>query len=244
MKKMTLKKITSNAAIIILIAVSAVIYLIQFIFFHDIRDTAFYMLQDWAFLPIQIALVTIIAGKIINEHEKAERIEKTRMLAGSFFREVGDELMSDLVPCIENRAELSSILHITPEWGEKDFRLAAEKVKSTSINLNCGPEDFKMAAGLLAEKRLSLLVIAANPDLLEHEEFTDMMWAVFHLSDEFTLRGDPSGLSRADLDHLNSDTCRVAEGLISNWLCSLAYIRKEYPYLFLLEAARNPFSLQ
>ena len=36
----------------------------------------------------------------------------------------------------------------------------------------------------LAKKREILLHLLENPNLLEHESFTDLLWAVFHLSDE------------------------------------------------------------
>jgi hypothetical protein len=47
-----------------------------------------------------------------------------------------------------------------------------------------------------------LLGLMANPNLLEHESFTDLLWAVFHLTDELTHREDVSALADADLEHL------------------------------------------
>jgi hypothetical protein len=34
---------------------------------------------------------------------------------------------------------------------------------------------------------------------------------------------------------------RVVSSLLANWLCHMGYLMEQYPYLYLMEAARNPF---
>ncbi|MEA5074550.1 MAG: hypothetical protein VB030_10285, partial [Eubacterium aggregans] len=76
---MMMKKYTTPIIIGILFGISALIYAVQFFVFHDSRDTFFYLLQDWAFLPVQIAVVTIAVGKLVESREKKDRMEKTQM---------------------------------------------------------------------------------------------------------------------------------------------------------------------
>ena len=56
-----MKKVKSGFPIILLLVVlSLVLYMLQLYVFHSPRDTAFYVLQDIAFLPLQVALVTVM----------------------------------------------------------------------------------------------------------------------------------------------------------------------------------------
>jgi hypothetical protein len=237
-----MKKYAAALETIGLLALSAVIYGCQIILFRDSRDTAFYLLQDWAFLPVQIAVVTIAVGKISGEREKRERISKTKMLASSFFSELGDELLRRLLRCAPDLSNLASALQIQPSWRAAEFRAAASAVERGTPVLRCGAEDLEDLRALLQRKRLELLVIASNPALLEHEEFTDMLWAVFHLTDELGARESLQNLPEADAEHLNLDAERVLRALLVNWLCNMDHVRAEYPYLFAMELGRSPFA--
>ena len=227
----------------LLIGCSAAIYTLQLFLFHDWKDTAFYMLQDWAFLPIQIALVTIIVGEIMNEHEKQERLEKTRILTSSFFSDFGTELISLMIPKMINFPSVAANIAMNESWTQKEFDKAAASIQTSALQLACSPDDFRQIKSLLDAKRMTLLVIASNPSLLDHERFTDMLWALFHLNDELAYRTDLDHLSQMDLLQLNVDAQRVLSETLVNWICHLEFLQKEYPYLFQLEVHRNPFSV-
>jgi hypothetical protein len=89
--------------------------------------------------------------------------------------------------------------------------------------------------------RTFLLGLLENPNLLEHEAFTGMLWAVFHLADELSARATVSGLPDADLDHLSGDIKRAYGILIVQWLTYMKHLHKDYPYLFSLAMRTNPF---
>lgn len=67
-------------------------------------------------------------------------------------------------------------------------------------------------------ERSFLLGLLTNQNLLEHEEFTDLLWATFHLLEELTYRHDFSRLPKSDLDHLVGDLNRVYALLICRLL--------------------------
>jgi hypothetical protein len=73
-------------------------------------------------------------------------------------------------------------------WTKQDYKPAVEELQKASIPLQCTGEDFFKLKKILDEKRMTLLVIASNPSLLEHEAFTDLLWAIFHLTDELSYR--------------------------------------------------------
>ncbi|HUM84465.1 MAG TPA: hypothetical protein PLN48_11955 [Lachnospiraceae bacterium] len=224
-----------------LAALSALLYFIQFVLYHDLRDTTFYMLQDWAFLPLQVALVTVIVGSVVEGREKANRLEKTQMLTSTFFSEVGLDLLKMLEPAVKNADVLKNSLAIAPEWTSQDFAKAKAAVRTADPAVELKTEEMKKLRELLCAGRMAMLVISSNPALLEHEGFTDMLWAVFHLTDELSLRNLDT-LSQADRAHINSDAQRVLTETLANWVRHMEHLKKEYPYLFQLEVYRNPFA--
>jgi hypothetical protein len=73
---------------ITLLGISALAYLAQIAVFHDARNTIFYMLQDIAFVPIQVLLVTMIVNELLTRREKLEMQNKLNMVIGAFFSEL------------------------------------------------------------------------------------------------------------------------------------------------------------
>ncbi|MPN52771.1 hypothetical protein SDC9_200434 [bioreactor metagenome] len=103
------------------------------------------------------------------------------------------------------------------------------------------PENLTELKKLLAGKRMFLLVMLSNPALMEHQSFTDMLFALFHLTDELLARERLDDLPEADLEHLNRDVNRVLRAVLIHWVGYLRHIQADYPYLFSLELRRNPF---
>lgn len=94
---------------------------------------------------------------------------------------------------------------------------------------------------LLVGKRNFLVNLFQNPNLLEHESFTDLLWAVFHVTEELESRVDVKKLSDADCKHIAGDIRRAYVLLISEWLNYMKHLRSDYPYLFSLAMRTNPF---
>ena len=235
-----MKRNTAIAAILALFACSAVIYGIQFVLFHDSRDTLFYMLQDWAFLPIQIAVVTIVAGKVVDDHEKEARLDKTRMLASSFFSDPGTEFLEKTLGYAVNASAIVPIFRVDDTWTARNFSEARDKVRALSLDMCLKPEDYVALRSFLREKRLAVQILVSNPLLLEHESFTDMLWAIFHLSDELEARKSFETLPESDIEHLNKDMEYAVRETLANWICHMENVKDTYPYLFMLETGREP----
>jgi len=88
-----------------------------------------------------------------------------------------------------------------------------------------------------------LLGLLENPNLLEHESFTNLLWAVFHLTDELAHRSDLVKLPDTDYQHLAGDMKRVYHQLIIQWLNYMKHLKQDYPYLFSLAMRTNPFDI-
>ena len=80
-----------------------------------------------------------------------------------------------------------------------------------------------------------------NPVLLEHETFTELLRAAFHLFEELDFRTNIASLPQADMGHIRTDMERMYGLLISEWLDYMKYLKENYPYLFSLAIRTNPF---
>jgi hypothetical protein len=80
-----------------------------------------------------------------------------------------------------------------------------------------------------------------NPTLLEHESFTDLLRAVFHLTEELAYREDLSRSPTSDRAHIAGDINRAYHLLVHQWVDYMEYLKMNYPYLFSLAMRTNPF---
>jgi len=138
-------------------------------------------------------------------------------------------------------SEISRKLVITNESFEKEFLKICKSVINHTYNIDSKRGDLENIKNFLKEKRQFLLNLLENPNLLEHESFTNLLWAVFHLTDELTHRRSLNGLPETDYQHLAEDIKRAYHLLIIEWLYYMKHLKANYPYLFSLAVRTNPF---
>jgi hypothetical protein len=221
-----------------LLASSVLLYLMQYLAFGDARSTLFYLVQDLAFLPISVLVLTFIVSGVLEQRERQTLLHKLNMIIGAFYSEVGNDLIRRITAFDpdedEVRDQLSLMSDSTALSQARDRLEGNRPVESRRGDLTA-LRDF------LAVKREFMLVLLENPNLLEHETFSELIWAVLHLTEELTARADPSHLSDADLDHLSGDLQRAYRLLTIEWIGYMTHLRVEYPYLYSLAARMNPF---
>jgi hypothetical protein len=226
---------------VLLICLSAALYLLQIRIFHAERDTFFYLVQDLAFVPIQVLIVTVIVDQVLRIREKAAMLNKLNMVIGTFFSETGSALLKQFGRFDLHFNEIRKSMLVTANWNEQAFREASRSVGTLPFRLDVTQGDLKEVKQLLTEKRDFLLRLLENQNLLEHDTFTDLLWAVFHLSEELQARADLENLSTPDREHIAGDMKRAYALLITEWLAYMNHLKKEYPYLFSLAVRMNPF---
>jgi hypothetical protein len=224
-----------------LIGLSAALYYLHFVIFKDAHHIFFYLLSDIAFIPIDVLLVTLILHQIITKHEKQLMLKKMNMVIGAFFSESGTQLLRFLVPFDKKIGVLKQKLIFDKNWQQKDFDAVIVALKTHVYEIDPKKGELAALRGYLILHRTFLLGLLENPNLLEHEDFTGMLWAVFHLADELSARATVNGLPEADLDHLAVDIRRAYSIIIVQWLSYMKHLHKDYPYLFSLAMRTNPF---
>lgn len=85
-----------------------------------------------------------------------------------------------------------------------------------------------------------MLSLLANQTLLEHETFSDMLWALTHLGEELAARPDLTSFGGADAAHIAIDLKRAYSLLGVEWLAYLEHLQTAYPFLFSLAVRTNP----
>lgn len=208
--------------------VSAAIYILQILIFHDPRNTFFYIFQDLAFMPVSIAIATLLIGDLVDRHETKERIEKTRMLTSTFYTHVGVYLIEAMLQVTDERAQLGSALAVQCD-SEDEVRKVQNRVKELDLHVHLTKECYDRVTDLMDQSSTAMLVLASSPVLLEHEEFTDMLWGIFHLTDERRIRGEYENLTEEDRLHLEKDYARVLTKLVSEAIANAQYLQKVYP---------------
>ena len=225
----------------IFLALSGILYFVHYLIFRDVHHIFIYMVGDLAFLPLEVFIVVLVIERILSRRDKQSMLQKLNMVIGAFFSEVGHYLLQDLLTYFDNRAQISQYLNITQNWTKKDFRNAS--ISAHHLHIDVKPEsiDLEGLKVFLAQKRTFLLTLLENPNLLEHDRFTDLLWAVTHVDEELAARPSLKDLPERDLEHIANDIRRLYDHLASEWLDYVEHLKANYPFLFSLVLRTHPF---
>jgi hypothetical protein len=200
-----------------------------------------YLIGDIAFVFIEVLLVTLIIHQLLDQREKRSKLHKLNMVIGTFFSEVGTDLMKSFIEFDAHIDKIRRNLMATDQWPVRQFSEVNKSLMNYDFKIETQRGDLEKLKRFLIGKRDFLLRLLENPNLLEHESFTDLLWAVFHLAEELENRVDVKKLSDTDSAHISGDMKRACILLISQWLLYMKHLKTNYPYLFSLAVRMNPF---
>ncbi|NIM89601.1 MAG: hypothetical protein GTO17_01480 [Candidatus Aminicenantes bacterium] len=233
------------AITLLLIAASAVTYTIHYFIFQDVHHIFIYMIGDIGFLFLDVLLVILFIERILARREKRAIMKKLNMVIGTFFSEVGLELLKKFSDFAQNSRVLEKQLDIKPDWNKKDYKKAIAATQSFPYEIKIEKTSLSHIREFLLSKRPFMLRLLENPNLLEHDRFTDLLWAIFHLTEELALRGDRyEEFPESDLKHLAGDLRRTYSQITTEWVAYTEHLQKSYPFLFSLAARINPMNPQ
>ncbi|MDC0977621.1 hypothetical protein OAR19_00015 [bacterium] len=225
-----------------LVVVSIAIYYFHFVLFHDAHHIFIYLVGDIAFVPIEVLIVTLIIHQVLNSREKRAKLKKLNMVIGAFFSEVGTDLISFYANFDPQSKEIQEKLLVDNKWTKDNFMKTKSCMQGYNYAIKINKREVVKLREFLIKKRSFLLRLLENPNLLEHDTFTDLLWSVFHLTDELMHRKKISRCSKNDLEHIENDIKRSYCLLIKEWLVYLQHLQADYPYLYSLAVRINPFN--
>ncbi|GFO68238.1 hypothetical protein GMLC_18170 [Geomonas limicola] len=225
-----------------LLLVSLVLYLADYYAFGRLGEIGFGFMSNVAFLPVYVLFVTLMLERVIKNREREAMMKKLNMVIGIFFSEVGTQLLRDFLDFFPDGHQISLHLRPTPQWKDQNFQEALQFLKAQDIRLDSRRGDLARLKDFLLEKKGTMLALMENPNLLEHDAFTDLLWAVFHLIEELQARRSLVGLPESDLDHLSGDMKRAHTHLLVQWVSYMWHLKRDYPYLYSLAVRTNPMN--
>ncbi|MCX6689497.1 MAG: hypothetical protein NTZ39_07400 [Methanoregula sp.] len=226
---------------IVLIVLSILIYVADFLIFRDAQHLFLFFIGDLAFIPIEILIVSLIIDHLLGSREKQQRMEKLNMVIGMFFSTIGTPLLAMLSRADPNIASVQPHLVVGEGWQASQYHDVQVCLEAHRCNIESSRIDKEVLRNVLVQHEDFLFRLVENPLVFEHESFTDLLLAVNHLTEELKARGDLSVLPAADQAHLTVDMQRVYVRLVHQWLRYMEYLRDHYPYLFSLAMRKNPF---
>ena len=223
-----------------LLVVSFVLYALHFVFFKDLRHICLWSLTSLAFLPISVLVVTLLINRLLNAREKALRLDKLNMLIGTFFSNVGMELLRFFSSWDANNQYLRNHFGTADVWSKIHPREVKRLLTQHSYEVTIKAEGLDELKQFLTGKIDFLMRLLENPNLLEQEIFAELLRAVFHLTEELTYRENIPCLPDSDIGHLAGDVKRCYGLLVREWADYMRYLKTNYPYLFSLAIRTNP----
>jgi hypothetical protein len=240
-----MKKIYENWTFriaLLLLAASVLSYTIHYFIFQDAHHIFIYMIGDFGFLFLDVLLVLLIIERLLASREKKSILHKLNMVIGTFFSEVGLELLRFFSDFVENAELLESEVLINPQWDKKRFQESQSKAMAFEYSIVFDVERLERLRDFLKSKHSFLVRLMENPILLENQRFTDLLWAVFHLSEELNFRDSLQNLPETDIAHLKTDLRRAYSKIVTEWIAYTEHLKSRYPFLFSLAVRINPLN--
>lgn len=189
-----------------------------------------------------LGVIANITEIMLAKREMESRMKKLNMVIGVFYSEVGLGLLGPFSEYDPDFDVIRPDLIVKANWTDKDFLKTNKNSLNHSYAVDMSRVDLPVLKGFLMEKRDFLLRLLENPVLLEHQSFTDLLRAVFHLTEELAYRVSFDNMPKADREHLATDIKRAYHLLVSEWIAYMKYLKNSYPFLFSLAIRTNPFN--
>jgi hypothetical protein len=237
-----MKPLSWEAKLGIALVVSAVlVYVVKFLVLGDPENTYYYVFNALGFLPLNVLLVTLILNQLLSIRAKRDRLQKLNMVIGTFFSTTGTELLTQLSDADPSLSEIRGKLVVTSGWTRAEFARVRTDLLRHSFQVDAAKVDLVQMRCFLDGKSEFHIRLLENPAMLEHATFTDLLRAIFHLTEELDRRRDLASLPVSDVAHIAGDLRRVYSLLAAEWLRYMEYLKNNYPYLFSLAMRTNPF---
>ena len=156
-----------------------------------------------------VGLVANSIEYLIVKRERSDRLEKLNMIVGVFYSQIGTKLLRKFSTADPKISEICSALVVSNNWSDNDFTGAFDKLKHHSYHLDSREISLGELQEFLMQHQGLMLTLLENPQIFEHDRFTDLLHAVFHLTEELNARERLTDLPVTDYAHLSVDLTRV-----------------------------------
>jgi hypothetical protein len=143
--------------VILLATVSGAVYFIHYVIFKDPHRIFIYMVEDIAFIPIEVFFVTLIIHRLLEYRDKRSKLKKLNMGIGAFYSEVGNSFIKDIISFDSQVDEIRKGLLIDNSWTAREFNNIAVKSKEYRYSIETQPGDLVKLKRSFWQSELSFL---------------------------------------------------------------------------------------
>lgn len=227
---------------IVLVIVSLILFYIQSRLFNDSSYIVSLIFANIAFIPLNTFFTAFIIENLIEKRNTYHKMEKLIMIKGVFFSEFGSELLEKLIKYDSDSNYISLEAHVNKNWGTKEFKEFNRVIDSHKFESNINRIQLLEISELINKNKDFLLSIITNPVLMEHEIFSDMTVALFHLKEELQDIYINTNYLCCDDAHLRDDIKNLYRLMTKNWAAYMKHLKDAYPALFVKAMIHNPFN--
>jgi hypothetical protein len=158
--------------------------LVHYAVFRDSNYIGMWILASLGFLPISVYLVTVVINQLLGRREKQAMLKKLNMVIGSFFSEVGTDLLRLISEGESDKRTIHKHLLVSSNWSGSDYSRANARLKEMDIGIsqaNIGWENLR--SFLMAKKNSILVAVCASGCPLY--EYSTALW--YYARNEFNL---------------------------------------------------------
>jgi len=220
------------AAAVGLVLLSAVLYCLTYLAYRDWNYIQKYVLLHLSFLPIHALVIGLILEELISLRDKHSHRRRLNVFLGVFFRQMGVEFFVRLSELLSNLDQLEEIITVYPHWRRRHFQRARRRLLEFKPLSRGDLPQMERLAELLQEKEPQITGMLRNPGLWEFESLYRTLVALYHLIEEFNLRGPLWRVPPPQLAHLAGDASQALRFLLLLWLEYLEFLKRIYPHLF------------
>ena len=227
---------------LVLLSASFLLYFVNYLIFGDPQALLARALGSLAFVPIQGLVVTLFIAELLVVMGKRSRLQKMKMVIGVFFSELGTKLLSRFCESDPDSDKLCTVVESISNWSAQNVPALTREMEDSNFETGLDRQGLVALKEFLVSKRSSMARLLENPNLLEDERFTEMLWAVFHLTEELDARAELATTPDTDYEHLRIDASRAYGLLLREWLYYMKHLNQSYPFLFSFAIRTNPLA--
>ncbi|MCB2193620.1 MAG: hypothetical protein KQI62_18745 [Deltaproteobacteria bacterium] len=215
-----------------LLAISGVFFLGFWAYTGELTYISKYFYIHLAFLPIHALVLGLILDELIQLREKIERRKRLNMFLGIFFRQMGIDIMLNLLNLVQNRDELEEQMLVDKSWNARRFARARRDLFSLKLRMDPNARMLSALMEVLVSREKEIIAMTRNPLMLEFESLHHCLLNLFHLIEESHFRGPMEKLSPGVHRHLGQDAGKALISLATLWVAYLEHLKNEHPVLF------------
>lgn len=215
-----------------LLAISGLFFLGFWLYTGELAYISKYFYIHLAFLPIHALVLGLILDELIQLREKIERRKRLNMFLGIFFRQMGIDIMLNLLNLVKNRDEMEEHMLVDKGWNARRFARARRELAGFKLRIEPNARMLAALMEVLASREDEIIAMTRNPLMLEFESLHHCLLSLFHLIEESHFRGPVEKLKPEVLGHLAQDAGKSLINLAGLWVAYLEHLKDEHPVLF------------